>query len=122
MAEPPFLFVAAMDVEAEREDLFNDVYDAEHVPNLRAVPGVLSITRYRRVPLRIAIGGAVRDVETVGEPAYAALYGVSSPDVLVSSEWAAAIEQGRWPAEVRPVTRNRHHTLFERIVPRREGP
>ena len=35
-----YLFVASMDVDPEKEDLFNEVYDTEHVPNLLKVPGV----------------------------------------------------------------------------------
>ena len=27
-----YLFIASMDVESEQEDLFNEVYDKEHVP------------------------------------------------------------------------------------------
>jgi hypothetical protein len=32
--------------------------------------------------------------------------------VLVSPEWAEAVEAGRWPTQVRPFTRNRRHTLY----------
>jgi hypothetical protein len=32
--------------------------------------------------------------------------------VLVSPEWARAVEAGRWPGEVRPYTRNRRHALY----------
>ena len=42
-----YVFMASMDVAAEKEDLFNEVYDEEHVPNLLAVPGVLSVTRIK---------------------------------------------------------------------------
>jgi hypothetical protein len=31
--------------------------------------------------------------------------------VLTSAAFAKAVDAGRWPAEVRPFTRNRHHTL-----------
>ena len=40
-----YLFIVSMDVEPEYEDLFNEVYDTEHVPNICKVPGV--ITAYR---------------------------------------------------------------------------
>ena len=40
------LFIAAMDVEAEKEALFNDVYDNEHIPFIREVPGVLSVANH----------------------------------------------------------------------------
>ena len=45
-----YVFMASMDVVAEKEDLFNEVYDEEHVPNLLAVPGVLSVTRVKSMP------------------------------------------------------------------------
>ena len=33
-------FIASMDVEPDKEALFNEVYDKEHVPNPMKVPGV----------------------------------------------------------------------------------
>ena len=29
-----YVFVASMNVDLDKEDLFNEVYDTEHVPNL----------------------------------------------------------------------------------------
>jgi hypothetical protein len=40
-----YLFSAAMDVTAEREALFHEVYDTEHVPLILTVPGVVAATR-----------------------------------------------------------------------------
>jgi hypothetical protein len=37
-----YVFVASMDVDLDKEDLFNEVYDTEHIPNLLNVPGVHS--------------------------------------------------------------------------------
>ena len=108
-----YLFSAAMDVEPEKETLFNEVYDKEHVPNLSKVPGVLSITRYRRGPLTMNIGGERKDIEIPNEPTYTAIYEIESPDVLTSAAWDKAVEQGRWPAEVRPYTKNRRHVLLK---------
>ena len=34
-----YVFVASMDVDADKEALFNEVYDTEHVPNLLKVNG-----------------------------------------------------------------------------------
>ena len=34
------LFLVRMDVAHDHEAVFNEVYDKEHVPNLKAVPGV----------------------------------------------------------------------------------
>ena len=40
-----YLFTASMDVDPAKEDLFNEVYDTEHVPLLSKVPGVISVQR-----------------------------------------------------------------------------
>ena len=42
------LFLVRMDVAHDHDKEFNEVYDTEHVPNLRAVPGVQRGSRYRQ--------------------------------------------------------------------------
>ena len=42
------LFLVRMDVAHEHEATFNEVYDREHVPNLRGVTGVRRASRYRQ--------------------------------------------------------------------------
>ncbi len=106
-----YLFIASMDVEPDKEAIFNEVYDEEHVPNLMKVPGVISVTRLKAEPLSLSIGGERRTVVAGGEPAYTAIYEIESPQVLVSREWAEAVELGRWPEQVRPYTKNRRHVL-----------
>ncbi len=106
-----YLFIASMDVEPDKEALFNEVYDEEHVPNLMKVPGVISVTRLKAEPLTLSIGGERRTVAADGEPAYTAIYEIESPEVLVGREWAEAVELGRWPEQVRPYTKNRRHVL-----------
>ena len=46
-------------------------------------------------------------------PRSSALDEIDGPHVLVSPEWAQAVELGRWPSQVRPYTRNRRHTLYQ---------
>jgi hypothetical protein len=111
-----FLFTASMDVDPDKEALFNEVYDTEHVPELLKVPGVLSVSRNTLVPLKMSIGGEVKTIVAEGEPKYSALYELESAEVLTSDAWAKAVEKGRWAAQVRPYTRNRRHTL-RRIMP-----
>ena len=106
-----YLFTVSMDVEPDKEALFNEVYDEEHAPILREVPGVVSITRLKSEPLVMSFGGEQRNVVADGEPTYTAIYEIESPDVLVSAEWAKAVEEGRWADQVRPFTTNRHHVL-----------
>lgn len=111
MAPAPYLFIASMDVATEKLALFNEVYDTEHVPMLMTVPGVVEITRLTKEPLKLAIGGEVKEIESPDEPNFAAYYWIESPDVLTSPAWADAIEDGRWPDQVRPFTKNRRHVL-----------
>jgi hypothetical protein len=106
-----YLFVASMDVIPEKEALFNEVYDTEHVPNLLKVPGVHAVTRMEGEPFAVSIGGEEKTVAHDG-PRHSALYEIDGPHVLVSREWAAAVEAGRWAGEVRPFTRNRRHALY----------
>ncbi len=106
-----FLFTAAMDVDADKEALFNEVYDTEHIPELLKVPGCLAVYRTTLAPLKMSIGGELKTIVAEGEPKYSAIYELESAEVLTSAAWAAAVEKGRWPAQVRPYTRNRRHTL-----------
>ena len=108
-----YLLIVSMDVDPAHEALFNEVYDQEHIPNLSRVPGVLRITRYTRQQLIMNLGGERRTMRAENEPAYTVIYELENPDVLTSPEWNEAVEEGRWPAQVRPHTRNRRHVLFK---------
>ena len=106
-----YLFMVSMDVVQEKEALFNEVYDTEHVPLLLTVPGVRAVSRMKTEPAAFNIGGERKVLDGRGEPQYVAIYEIDSPDVLLSKEWAEATEQGRWPSEVRPFTSNRRHVV-----------
>ena len=106
-----YLFVASMDIDPDKETLFHEVYDTEHVPNLLKVPGVHAVTRLEGEPFAMSIGGQEKKVAHEGAR-HSAVYEIDSPHVLVSPEWAKAVEAGRWPSEVRPFTRNRRHALY----------
>ena len=110
-AEAKYVFIASMDVDPERDALFNEVYDKEHIPLILKVPGVISARRCQTVPLVMIIGGEKKAIVTDGEPRYSAIYELESAEVLVSEAWARAVDAGRWPNEVRPYTRNRRHVL-----------
>ena len=110
-----YLLAAAMDVAPDQDAVFNEVYDREHVPWLLEVPGVISVARFRTRELTMVIGGRQTAIVAEHEPRYHALYELERPDVLTSPAWAAAVDRGRWPAEVRPHTRNRRHVLLERL-------
>jgi len=108
-----YLMIASMDVDAEHDAIFNEVYDQEHVPNLLKVPGVLGVSRYKRGTLTMNIGGERKTIEIPNEPTYTAIYELESPDVLTSPAWVKAVEDGRWPSQVRPHTKNRRHVLLK---------
>ena len=107
-----YLFVASMDVDPDKEALFNEIYDAEHVPNLLKVPGVHAATRIKGEPFALKIGGGTKTIIHEGA-CYSTVYELDGPHVLVSPEWAKAGEAGRWPSQVRPCTRNRTHALYK---------
>jgi len=44
-----YLMIASMDVDAEHDAIFNEVYDQEHVPNLLMVPGVLGVSAVKNL-------------------------------------------------------------------------
>lgn len=111
-----YIFSAAMDVDPDKDALFNEVYDKEHVPMLLKVPGVVSVARFKTQEVTLVIGGERKTVVVENEPAYNALYEIESPEVLVSDAWAKAVEQGRWPGQVRPYTKNRRHVLYKKLV------
>jgi hypothetical protein len=99
MSRAHALYLVRMDVARDHEATFNEVYDTEHVPNLRAVPGVRRASRYRQ--------------PSPTEPRYLAAYELDGPEVIQSPAWKAAGEAGRWPTAVRPHTMNRHLALYE---------
>ena len=107
-----WIFTASMDIDPDKEALFNEVYDTEHVPHLLKVPGVVSIARAEADTLRVTMGGETKTAEPTG-PRYSCIVELDSPDVLTSEAWSKAVDAGRWPSQVRPFTRNRHHTLHK---------
>ena len=97
----PYVFWVLMDVEPHREDLFNELYDVEHVPLLLKLPGCVNVARYR--------------TETPGEPRYLAAYEVERTDLPMSPLWNDTSDIGRWKPEVRPYTHNKRYIVSERI-------
>ena len=93
------LYLVRMDVAHDHDKIFNDVYDNEHLPNLRAVPGVRRASRFRQ--------------PSPTEPRYLAAYELDGAHVVQGPAWKTAGEAGRWPGEVRPHTMNRHLALYE---------
>ncbi|MCX7160046.1 MAG: hypothetical protein NT176_13175 [Proteobacteria bacterium] len=106
-----YIFTVSMDIDADKEAIFNEVYDTEHIPLILKVPGVVSAKRYKMVPLTMVLGGEKKTIVMEGEPAYMAIYELETADVLTGPGWAHAVDAGRWPTHVRPFTKNRRHVL-----------
>ena len=49
-------------------------------------------------------------------PKYSAIYEITSPEVVTSDAWAAAVEHRRSAPLVRPYTFNRTHCMQEVVV------
>src|SRR3989449_11627509 len=86
------LYLVRMDVAHDHERTFNDVYDKEHVPNLRAVKGVRRASRYRQA--------------SATEPRYIGAYELDGLDVLDSTAFKAPVEAGPSPTAGRSHRRN----------------
>ena len=99
--ETNYLYLAMMDVEEHKEVLFNELYEAEHLPQLMSVPGVINVARYK--------------TSAEGHPQYLAIYEIERPDVPTSEAFWKEADRGRWISEVRPYTYNKHLTIYERI-------
>ncbi|HKS87978.1 MAG TPA: hypothetical protein VJR70_00930 [Stellaceae bacterium] len=86
VGEAAALLLIAMNAAPEAEGEFNEWYNAEHLPALAAVPGVLRARRYRGT-------GAVQR--------YAAIYHFANPDVPNSAAWKSAANTP-WTERMRP--------------------
>ena len=106
-----YVLITSMDVDPDKKDLFNEVYDTEHVPYLLEVPGVTAVTRLEAQDFEMSMSGELRTVPRGETPTWHAIYEIESPEVLKSPAWAEAVERGRWPIEVRQHTLNRRHSL-----------
>jgi hypothetical protein len=82
------LLVATMNVDPAAEAEFNEWYNAEHLPQLAAVPGVLCARRFRAY-------------DTASERKYLALYHLTGTDVSQSAAWAKAADT-EWTRRMRP--------------------
>ena len=82
------LLVASMNVDPAAEPEFNEWYNAEHLPQLAAVPGVLAARRFCTQ-------------EANPERKYLALYHMTGPEVSRSNAWSKAANTP-WTERMRP--------------------
>jgi hypothetical protein len=94
------LLLNAMNIAPELEAEFNDWYDKEHIPALRAVPGVLSARRFRG---------------TSGNRTYVALYHLARPEVVESGEWKTA-RVSDWTSRLQPHFRDHLRLVCRRYA------
>lgn len=94
------LLLSALNIAPELEAEFNEWFDAEHIPALAAVPGVLSARRF------IASEGGLRHL---------ALYHLTAPEVPAGAAWAQAL-QTPWRERIVPHYRDRVRLLCRRYV------
>ena len=52
-----------MDIDPEKENLFNEVYNTEHIPAILEVPGVIDVERLKSQSMKMNFGGQVRDMD-----------------------------------------------------------
>ena len=82
------LLVASMNIDPAVEAEFTEWYNTEHLPQLAAVPGVLTARRFRAT-------------DTASERRYLALYHLRDGDVSRSQAWANAANTP-WTERMRP--------------------
>ena len=99
-----YLYMVQMDIPAELESEFHRLYDEQHVPNLLAVPGVRSCSRYQ-----------VEETDAEGMARFVALYEVDSPDIPQSPAWKEQSDKGDWITSIRPHAYNRSRSLLKKI-------
>ena len=110
-----YLLIVSIDVPADKEELFNEIYDTEHVPYLLKVPGILSATRLVSEPMDMMVAGRREAITVPEEPKFTAIYEIESPDVVLSPEWSTFAEAGRWPEHVRPYV-IRHRRVLKKVL------
>jgi hypothetical protein len=82
------LLLASMNVDPAAEEEFTRWYNTEHLPQLAAVPGVLTARRYRAA-------------DTASERRYVALYHLEDAAVSRSAAWEKAAYTP-WTERIRP--------------------
>lgn len=112
MSKPKYFFIVSMNVKPEYEELFNEVYDTEHVPYLLEVPGVQKVYRGKGLPFSFSIGGETKSMDAPHQK-FVAIYELDNPKVVNSDEWSVAVEKGRWGTHVREHTSERSHFMYE---------
>ena len=97
------IFLVYVDIDAKHDKEFNDWYNTEHLPELLAVPGILSAARYKAVK---------------GGPKYLAFYELENVGVLGTSAFTGR-PRTPWGQRVSPsvIGSNLTRIVAEQIFP-----
>lgn len=108
MATGTGLLVIWTDVAPEYEAEFNEWYDKEHIPQLLAIPGILTGRRYQAVD---------------GKPKYIAIYEMTDENVWKSDAFREVRENPTdWSRKIIPQFRNTQRGIFRQIFSYGERP
>ena len=94
------VILVSMNVEASREEEFNDWYNMEHIPHFNRLRGVIAARRFRA---------------RHGNPRYVALYHVENTAIYASPGWMAANETP-WILRMRRFQFDRTYFMFQQRV------
>ena len=103
MSLPNCLLIVTAEVDAEVEAEWNRWYDAVHLPDALACPGVLRGRRY-------ATAGEISESDRgqgrrTAARLYTTVYELASPDAVATPEFAAMRGWGKFAPHVRSQTR-----------------
>jgi len=100
--DAPWLYIVHTDIPDHIADEYNEWYDAEHLPRLATVPGVLRARRYNRVS---------------GQgPMYLTAYELTAPEVWESPA-AHKARKTPWTEKMRSLFQNTRRSMCNLILP-----
>ena len=99
--DTPWLYNVHTDIPDDIVDEYNEWYDAEHLPRLVTVPGVVRARRYN---------------STSGNPRYLTAYELTDPDAFESPEGLKA-RKTPWTAKMRSLFFNTRRRMCRLILP-----
>jgi hypothetical protein len=98
-----FAYLAQLSVPAEKEQAFNEAYDA-YLQQLLQIPGVNKADRYK-----------LEWTDGEKAPEYLVIYQLDGTDVPKSDAWRQASIESGWAANIRPFLTTRRHAMFRKL-------
>ena len=102
LLDTSYLHLAMADVEASKENIFNQLYDSQHSPFMCTLPEVQQCSRYLTL--------------TNIHPKYTAIYEITDPNAPDTTQWQEAADKGDWRSLIRPYTFNRHFVTYKELA------